>query len=289
MTLKKSKSKKSKSIARGRPPLVKEHSRSLSSKATRTLIHSHHNLKKAQIRALKDNDDAEAERLEAEIVATGGLTKYQSASRQGQAAERGGDSSRVLVEWLQPAFDEVKCRGERFRLLEIGALSTKNACSGVACLDVKRIDLKSREQGIEEVDFMDMATPEDGKKYHIISLSLVLNYVPDPASRGAMIARLPNFLEKSKGESMIPTLFLVLPLACVANSRYLTEERLSQIMRAAGFQSSKQKTTSKLYYSLWIFNAVSTSLDHCDFKKEELRSGASRNNFAIIMSNKDSK
>jgi 25S rRNA (adenine2142-N1)-methyltransferase len=283
----KAKSKKLSSINRGRPPLAKEQATNLSSKATRTLIRSHHNLQKAQKQALKDGEDARARDLEAEIVAKGGLMKYQLASRQGQCAERGGDSSRVLVKWLKPVFEKTQGNAQRLRLLEIGALSTKNACSGISCLDVKRIDLKSREPGIKEVDFMDMAVPEDGNKFHIISLSLVLNYVPDPASRGAMIARIPTFLEHSKAEQIIPALFLVLPLACVANSRYLTEERLSRIMRAVGFQLSRQKTTSKLYYSLWTFNATSMSRGHYEFKKEELRSGASRNNFAITMSSKN--
>ena len=282
MAIKKAKSKKARSIERGRPPLAKEQSMSLSSKATRTLIRSHHNLHKAHTRALKDGDQARAWELEAEIAAKGGLTKYQLASRQGQSVERGGDSSGVLVEWLQPVFEDTNKKAERLRLLEIGALSTKNACSGVSYLDVTRIDLRSCEPGIEEIDFMNMAIPEDEYKFHIISLSLVLNYVPDPASRGAMIARLPEFLKSSNTDGALPSAFLVLPLACVANSRYLTQERLSHIMRAVGFQLAKQKTTSKLYYSLWTLDSRRSN-SHSAFKKQELRSGASRNNFAITL------
>jgi 25S rRNA (adenine2142-N1)-methyltransferase len=278
---------KPKSIIRGRPPLARAQTASLSSKATRTLIRSHHNLQKAHTQALKDGNESSARLLEAKIAAQGGLAKYQQASTQGQSAERGGDSSRLLVEWLQSDLEEARNKCQRVRVLEVGALSTKNACSCVPCTDVRRIDLKSQEPGIEEVDFMDMAVPGDGDKFHIISLSLVLNYVSDAASRGAMLARLPKFLEKPPQGEMLPSLFLVLPLACVANSRYLTEERLCYIMRALGFQLSKQKTTSKLYYALWKFEPINRRSGLPHIRKEELRSGTTRNNFAITLCSKD--
>ncbi len=288
MAVKKPKPKKPESLTCGRPPLAKPQSTTISSKATRTLIRSHHTLQKAYKQALKDGNDIRARELEAEIAASGGLTKYQLASTQGQAAERGGDSSRVLVEWLQPVFEEARGRGERLRMLEVGALSTKNACSRVSCLDVRRIDLKSQEVGIEEIDFMNLPVPDSGEKFHTISLSLVLNYVPDPASRGAMLARLPKFLGTDLiNGSLKPSLFLVLPLACVTNSRYLTEERLTQIMRAFGFHLSKQKMTAKLYYSLWTFEPLIRRSDQSSIKKEELRPGGARNNFAITFSSRD--
>lgn len=285
MAVNKSRIKRPRSINRGRPPLAKAQAASLSSKATRTLIRAYHNLQKAYAQALKDGNASRARELEAEIAARGGLTKYQIASTQGQSVERGGDSSHVLVEWLQPVLEQAHLVGQRFRVLEVGALSTRNACSQVPCLDVRRIDLRSQEPGIQEIDFMYMAVPEDGEKFHIISLSLVLNYLPDPAARGLMLARVPKFLETSTNERMRPALFIVLPLACVANSRYLTEEMLASIMRALGLHLLKQKTSSKLYYSIWTYEPLSSSTGRVQFKKEELLSGAKRNNFAITLCN----
>lgn len=287
MAVKKSKTKKQRSINQGRPPLAKAQPSTLSAKATRTVIRSHHNLQKAYTQALKDGDESRAHELKAEMAARGGLTKYQLASTQGQSAERGGDSSRVLVDWLTPVLEEAEAESMRLKILEIGALSTKNACSRVPCLDVKRIDLKSQESGIEEIDFMDLPIPCDDAKFDIISLSLVLNYVPDPASRGAMLARIPQFLQSINSRNMIPSLFLVLPLACVGNSRYFTRERLSHIMHALGFQLSKEKTSSKLYYSLWTFDSMTKTDSYFHFRKEELRSGGSRNNFSISLSGRD--
>lgn len=257
-----------------------------------------------------NGDVAHVRVLEAEIAATGGLSTYQLASTQGQANHRGGDTSRVLVEWLRSMSDteltlkaNVRNQAERkpnydmLRLLEIGALSTRNACSSLPWLDVKRIDLQSCDKsGIEEIDFMEMPIPsEPSSKYHIISLSLVLNYVADPSERGDMLARLPVFMEgksisqghlshASPSNVLLPLLFLVLPLACISNSRYLTETRFTEIMYTLGFRFIKKKESSKLYYSLWTHTGSSrqtTSLPL--FKKEELRPGKSRNNFCIIL------
>src|SRR5271155_5779989 len=167
-------------ISRGRPPLSRSQTASLSSKATRSLIRSHHNLQKAYAKAVASGDESRALQIERQIDANGGLSSYQVASTQGQSGERGGDSSKVLVEWLRPTFGEAAKGDKTFRMLEIGALSTQNACSKVECLDVRRIDLRSQEAGIEEIDFMDLGLPKtDGELFDIVSLSLVLNFVPD--------------------------------------------------------------------------------------------------------------
>jgi 25S rRNA (adenine2142-N1)-methyltransferase len=94
-------------------------------------------------------------------------------------------------------------------------------------------------------------------------------------------------LEYPDNGSMKRSVFLVLPLACVTNSRYLTEERLLYIMHILGFQLAKQKMTSKLHYSLWTLESMTRINGHFQIKKEELRSGATRNNFAITLAGRD--
>lgn len=278
--------RKTKGITHGRPPLLKARSATLSSKATRSIIRSHHKLHKEHAKAIEQGDAAQASGLERAINDKGGLQSYQIASTLGQSSARGGDSSKVLVEWLQEPISNARSRDVRLRMLEIGALSTKNACSQVDCLDVTRIDLHSQEPGIREIDFMDLPAPEsEGQRYEIISLSLVLNFVPNPAARGAMLRRIPDFLsiDSSKPASgHFPCLFLVLPLPCVANSRYLTDGRLAEMMASLGFSLIRVKKTSKLHYSLWK-HGQDDLVRSATFKKEELRSGSSRNNFAITM------
>ncbi|PGH29481.1 hypothetical protein GX50_07772 [[Emmonsia] crescens] len=329
------------SISHGRPPTaVSKPAASLSAKATRTLIRSHHQLHKARARALTENNEALVRDLDRQIAAHGGLESYQLASKKGQSKERGGDSSKVLVDWLAHVFEKLKLKqqkqggggggdtkiekGEeqpqlppRLRLLEVGALSTSNACSRVGLLDVTRIDLHSQEKGILQQDFMERPLPVcEEEKFHIISLSLVLNYVSDPAGRGEMLKRTTAFLTSlpfigavrdatlgdaadalSSNNTFLPCLFLVLPAACVLNSRYFTEERLQAIMSSLGYKMVQRKVTSKLIFYLWEYCATTTTTTARDereertqkggttafFRKEMLNPGGNRNNFTVTL------
>src|SRR5271156_4437618 len=120
-------------LASGRPPRVKPPT-SLSRKATRTLIRTHHTLKKRRAQALAGGDTATALEITKQIEQHGGLKTYQQASLLGQANERGGDSSKVLMEWLQSTKPSLKAetgmiigKNRPLRMLEVGALSTSNA------------------------------------------------------------------------------------------------------------------------------------------------------------------
>ncbi|KAI5299778.1 hypothetical protein KEM55_001775 [Ascosphaera atra] len=293
-----SRQKKLGSLSRGRPPTINKPAPSLSAKATRRLIRSHHQLHKARAQAVSHGDEHRVREIDAQIQALGGLESYQLASKKGQSKERGGDSSKVLLDWLTPTLSKLekadsspKGLKQRLRLLEIGALSTQNACSMAPTLDVTRIDLHSQEQGILQQDFMARPLPScEGERFHVISLSLVLNYVPDPATRGEMLRRTTRFLGAKvpralSGEGLAPVLFLVLPAACVLNSRYLTEERLEDIMVTLGYRRRQRKVTNKLVYYLWEFDegAVPGDAGRRVFRKEEVVSGKARNNFAVTL------
>jgi hypothetical protein len=84
------------------------------------------------------------------------LASYQQASSRGQDPQHGGDSSKVLVPWVH---------GERgLRVLEVGCLECDNAIAKVVESRggmMERIDLKSRDPRIEEVDFMDFPVPKE--------------------------------------------------------------------------------------------------------------------------------
>lgn len=263
---------------------------SLSSKTTRTLVRSHHTLRKKLASALAKGDAASIEALQNEIDSSGGLRRYQEASIQGQSVQRGGDSSKVLVEWLLESMPENAAdrNGKKLKMLEVGALRTDNACSRAGFLDVERIDLHSQHPDINEQDFMERPLPEvntsGDQHFDVVSLSLVLNFVSDPAGRGEMLRRVTAFLrcDPEHSTGILPALFLVLPAPCVTNSRYLDEERLEAIMQNLGYTMAKRKMSAKLVYYLWRYNeAVGDCIK--SFKKEELRSGKSRNNFAIVL------
>ena len=263
----------------------------LSSFRTRSLVRSHHTLRKQVSTALSKGDTGEAQVIQAKIDASGGLPKYQEASIQGQSAQRGGDTSKVLIEWLgKGEIDgETSVRSKRLlRMLEIGALRPDNACSRSRLFEMTRIDLHSQHPVILEQNFMERpicaAEDLDRKGFDIVSLSLVVNFVSDPVGRGEMLKRVASFLRPSSDEEqdLFPSLFLVLPAPCVMNSRYLDEKRLDAIMESLGYKRAKKKLSSKLVYYLWKHDAGNGRIPRA-FNKQEIRSGRSRNNFAIVL------
>ncbi|KIV77493.1 hypothetical protein PV11_09283 [Exophiala sideris] len=317
---------KSKSLKSGRPPLLSSNSTpsttshpSISSKHTRTLIRTHHVLQKRLAAARLANEHPLIDELETQLSATGGLQSYQLASTVGQSATRGGDSSRVLVHWLRSEIDTRKSLTSStpttpippLRILEVGALSTTNALNIPNITTVRRIDLRSSGPGIEEADFMTFPTPNDqdgkgiwqGQKgYDVLSLSLVLNYVPDARGRGAMLKRTTKFFSESKSTSnaptqsnqpgqptkLLPCLFLVLPGPTLHNSRYLTPEHLTLIMSSLGYTHLHTKITQKLHYSLWRYDRDKRAVwikdgGQTTFAKKEINPGGGRNNFCIIL------
>lgn len=282
---KQSKNKKPKLLSHTRPPTARAKTASLSSKATQNLIRSHHRLLKSRAQALQAGDQALVDKVDAQIRENGGLESYQLASKLGQSSARGGDSSKVLVDWINPKLSLLKDTPFRLRVLEIGALSTKNACSMKQSLNVTRIDLNSQGPGILKQDFMERPLPRnDDDRFHLISLSLVLNYVPNAEGRGEMLKRCVTFLTNKLPSgcpiSFAPSLFLVLPLPCVNNSRYLTESRLQEILSSMGFILTQSKQTSKLIFQLWEHRQ---EYKPRPFKKEILNDGKTRNNFAIVV------
>ena len=330
----KSKRQKLLSSSRPRAPASSTLSKaSLSSQTTRSVIRTHHTLQKQLSQALTSNDSERARDLEERLEENGGLKLYQQASTQGQSRDRGGDTSRVLVDWLREggtlnrsssskpvktkdiggttvataattaierasrsaATDPFANRGA-LRILEVGALSPNNALNIPGAMKVRRIDLRSQHPEIEERDFMQLNPKQewDGEVgYDVLSLSLVVNFVGDAKERGEMLRHTTSFLRRPvtlKGDAdrsserrearqaeahdesrsedetagarpatggkadvddLLPALFLVLPLPCVDNSRYLTEEHLTAIMHSLGYVKTRAKRTAKLWYSLW--------------------------------------
>ena len=285
--------KRQKTLSHGRPPVSKPKER-MTSERSRTIIRTHHRLQKEHVAALKKGDVSSAENIAQAIEKNGGIKMYQAASKQGQAKDRGGDSSKLLVDWLQQskvldpkARDRRRAGDAELRCLEVGALSTKNEISKYASvIDMTRIDLNSQGPGIEKQDFMERPLPTcDDERFDIISLSLVLNYVPDAVGRGEMLKRITKFLRKGvawteTADSVLPVLFFVLPLPCVDNSRYLDEDLFLGIMGDLGFTMRFSKNTSKLCYYLFT---LTNEPKATTAEKRKIRDGPGMNNFCIVV------
>ena len=282
-------------LSHSRPPMLKRPS-SLSSKTTRALIRNYHILQKELAQAIDNNDVPRTTLLQAENNASGGLQEYQRASILGQSNERGGDTSKVLMEWMDARVARHKSSPStmrKLRMLEVGALRVDNACSRSGIFYVERIDLCSQHSSILQQNFMLRPLPEgdmaNEERFDVVSLSLVVNYVGDPGERGEMLKRVGCFLKPSDSSKstrndlerdLLPGLFLVLPAPCLLNSRYLDRERLQDIMRSLGFTLAREKISDKLVYQYWEFHGKE---EKRAFPKQELKRGGRRNNFAIIL------
>lgn len=133
---------------------------------------------------------------------------------------------------------------------------------------------------MQAIDFFDFQPHPPALKYDIIALSLVLNFVPDPRQRGAMLVKACKLVQPRNGR-----IFIVLPRACVDNSRYLTMESLTRLLLAVGLEVSSSHLSPKLVYVLAILTSPDTHLnpDAVVFKRKVLRSGGERNNFCIML------
>lgn len=213
-------------------------------------------------------------KIDGELNSRGGLQVYQMASVMGQANQRGGDSSKKLVEWMK------ELNLQFSNALEIGSLLSQNAILTCGMIKkVTRIDLKSQDPGVIQCDFMKMDIPTE--KFDLILCSLVLNFVPGTKERGEMLKRIKHCLEPVNTSC----LFLVLPLPCTTNSRYFNEEILNNIMNWLGFSLLRYHEANKVaywLYSLKSINPLSGSKNPANIKKKELSSGA-KNNFYIDM------
>lgn len=248
----------------------------------------HHTLLKEHEKALRSGDNRTAKTIAEQISKNGGIEKYQHASQMGQLTSRGGDTSKVLVKWLQESgLTDSKPSNKlmEIRVLEVGCLSSNNAISKCSNVRLVRIDLHSTDPKIEEQDFMERPLPTShDDEFDIISLSLVVNFVPDARSRGEMLKRTTQFLRTTAIDTLEghgPLLFFTLPLSCVKNSRYMTASHLRAIMKSLGYKMLQSKSTMKIYYSLWQLEQQEVKKQ--TFNKKEIAPGRTRNNFSIII------
>ncbi|WVQ64186.1 uncharacterized protein L199_002348 [Kwoniella botswanensis] len=223
--------------------------------------------------------------IEQEMNELGGLNAYQIASTLGQSKERGGDSSKVLVKWLEELGikREKMAQNEKLRMLEIGALVPDNYASCSKWIDNHPIDLHSQHPDILEQDFLERPLPSgEQDTFDVVSCSLVLNFVSSPADRGKMLSLIHQQL---RGES--PSfLFLVLPLPCLTNSRYLTLNTFQEMMRIIGFTLEKEQWKPGGKVGYWLWRKTDSAAGDSDQyrKKAVIQDGPKKNNFAVVLS-----
>ncbi|GAA5880456.1 hypothetical protein JCM3774_005199 [Rhodotorula dairenensis] len=265
--------------------------------------------------ALTDPD--ERNRLELEREQLGGLETYQAASQHGGDKIRGGESSKWLVKQIkdlkigvagaaaavagkdqdgeqqQAAPKKVeptiledgtkvwpKVERRKLRLLDIGAIAG-TAYTGYPWISTTSIDLNPQSDSVLRYNFFEFPVPQaDADKYDIVALSLVMNYEGSLVNRGHMLLHAHDYL--------LPHgyLYLVLPLPCLTNSRYLSHARLTSILTSTGWTVARQHDSAKLTY--WLLRRSGTEgtgedRDGREWKREVVRKGAQRNNFCVLV------
>lgn len=109
------------------------------------------------------------------------------------------------------------------------------------------IDLNPQDPLITKMDFLEMPVPIRREElFDVVCLSLVINFVGDPAQRGEILRHSTRFLVPGTG-----ILYLVLPLPCVQNSRYMDHELLIEMMTSLGYTTLIQHHFAKklAYYA----------------------------------------
>ncbi|KAI9095166.1 putative methyltransferase-domain-containing protein [Phlyctochytrium arcticum] len=260
---------------------------------TQRLISTYHALNKQLAHLVKNGETAKAEEVKKEMEGLGGLHAYQRASLRGGNERKGlGACGTWVLPHLrkehQAQFDADETRsdlpkkrqkGPSLRLLDVGALSGETYARQKGWLDVTSIDLNPQHLSVMKQDFFERPLPSsDTEKFHVISLSLVVNFVGDPKDRGIMLSRTREFL--------LPNglLFLVVPLPCVTNSRYMTHKHLLDIMSSLHFRVQEHRFSPKLAFYLFKLDGHSTTLlPPGTWSKKEIHPGVSRNNFCICI------
>ncbi|KAH7910157.1 nucleolus protein [Hygrophoropsis aurantiaca] len=251
------------------------------SQSSRTLIRRFHVLLKRQEQlkhAVGSPANAKAlAKVQHEFENLGGLAAYQRMSHIGQGNDRGGGSEKVLIGWLQDLGMAKSENSNKLRLLEVGALKPDNYASCQAWIAATPIDLRSRHPDIMEQDFFLMDLTEHLGKWDVLSLSLVVNFVPEPKNRGHMLSMTHTMLTSGG------LLFLVLPLPCVENSRYFNFEKLEALMIAIGFIEIKRRWRSGGKMAYWLYKKTDDKKDLGEFRKKVICRQGDRNNFVILL------
>lgn len=296
--------------------------------ATRSLIRRFHVLLKKHRQLQKNGSSVpnikEWGDVEQEMERLGGLAAYQRMSSIGQGVDRGGGSEKVFIKWLvgmglskrgdkgslrcanRPQCTESPC--DSFSLLEVGALKPDNYASCSSWITTTAIDLRSRHPSILELDFLTMNDNDHAERWDLISLSLVVNFEPNPKHRGhsisiACLAALDGvgrtnahvgtyipasvWIAISRCKSSCSGCCLTqrgqqLPSACVENSHYMSFERLEALMAAIGFVKVEKKWRRGRKMAYWLYRKTVQG-DRDEFRKKRACRAGKRNNFCILL------
>ncbi|KAJ3322237.1 hypothetical protein HDV06_003297 [Boothiomyces sp. JEL0866] len=240
-------------------------------KDTQKLISKFHTLNKKLSQSKKLGDADTIEKINKEIYELGGLDTYQRASLKGGNMDKGWGSA---GKWLVDKLKQLALVRPHMKMLDVGAISGEVYVK-YNFLKVTSIDLNSQSPSVTKQDFFLRPIPQSVEdKFDIVCLSLVINFVPEAIDRGRMLKLVSQHLLEHG------LFYLVLPLPCVVNSRYCTNDHLKKIIYSLGYSLIVEHHSKKLAYYLFKLEG---EVKEEAFKKVEIAPGPARNNFCITM------
>jgi 25S rRNA (adenine2142-N1)-methyltransferase len=247
----------------------------------RLLIAKYHTLLKEKEKLKKKGRGELTHEIEQQLEDLGGLDHYQKLSQRG--AQRGSDSSKwVLKQIKQKQLIPPDLTQVPLKLLDVGALQdyySKHPEFSSKQIALEAIDLNPQDQKVKKADFFEFANSLGSFQYDFLVLSLVLNFVPLPEERGEMLRLAASILKRSSG-----ILFIVLPLACVENSRYMKHSRFVKLVQSCGFVLVEQDHSNKLARYVFRRMSIEQEASHpkIDYRRKTCRYGKGNfNNFCI--------
>ncbi|TMW62390.1 hypothetical protein Poli38472_009883 [Pythium oligandrum] len=201
--------------------------------------------------------------INASLDAMGGRSAYQDASFH--------KTSKWVFQLLTQFDRRPKSKEPPLRTLEVGAINTQL----LSCpwLNVRAIDLNSKHEKIEQCDFFSL---KPSGEYQVIVSSMVINCVPDAPSRGRMLQLYYEHLQPSG------LLFLMLPLLCLRNSKFMTIKRFREILEAVGFHIKETKDSPKVSF-FCLEKLPDKQPSGKKFPQQMLVPGAKRNAFSVVL------
>lgn len=225
-------------------------------------IHMSDTQKKVELQAIDEKEEQ-----------LGGITVYQFLSKNAESRHGNFNSSRWVLDMIK-THNIMATDGRALQLLDVGALDF-NYKGSEKIVQCTYIDLNPQKPGILQADFLSFKEPEL-EIYDIVVLSLVINFAGDINTRGEML-RAAYRLCKTGGYVAV-----VLPLACLQNSRYMTQGHMEDIMASLGFDLIHSKNSRKLSFKFYQ-KSGRTPLKR-KFPKKIIKKGKTLNNFSIVLS-----
>ncbi|EDV25178.1 uncharacterized protein TRIADDRAFT_56862 [Trichoplax adhaerens] len=150
------------------------------------LISKIHNLMKMMDKVKSDTSISSAEQrtklsdLKKTLIECGGFQAYQTASKLGEEHHGQQNTSKWILKQMNKLTIRPSTKDERLKLLDVGALQD-NYVNQKSWIDCTAIDINPCDQSVQKADFL---TFTESKKFEVIILSLVINFIGNAAERG---------------------------------------------------------------------------------------------------------